>query len=163
MTKLATINCTHLNAANKALDCFAPGTSIVVKRRVGVCVEWTQHSGKQFSRRWQTQRGQDFYPTWYRHWGHGGTATTALAQLVRWMQGKPILPLATWRHWTGERVYLGQKRGPECVSILEAAGYPETVNCVLCGVELRGLDWWSLDGVSGPCCSWTAGCRQDAQ
>lgn len=163
MPKLTPINCTHLNAANKALDCFAAGTRIIVRRKIGVCVEWTQHGGKQFSRRWQTLGGQSFYPTWYRHWGHGGTATTALAQLVRWMQKRPVLPLTAWRYWTGEKIALGRQRGAECVSILAAAGYPETVNCVLCGVELRRLGWWSLDGVSGPCCNYTEGCRQKAQ
>ena len=23
------------------------------------------------------------------------------------------------------------------------------------------IDWWHLEGVSGPCCHWTNGCRQE--
>jgi hypothetical protein len=69
-----------------------------------------------------------------------------------------VLPLATWRYWAGERVKL---LPIEAVETLAAGGYPVDVPCVLCGEIIRGgLDWWSLDKVSGPCCAWTSGCRQ---
>ena len=109
---------------------------------------------------------QDFYPVWYRQWGHGGTASTALSQLVRWIKGKPVLPLATWIYWGGEACrLLRHGNGPEsAIEQLKSGGYPQESNCVLCGEKLTGsLDWWSLDGVSGPCCSLRNGCQQKRQ
>lgn len=148
-----------ITAANHALMSFIPRAQIE-HRTGGIYVVWNA-GDKTFSRRWQC-RGQDFYPVWHRHryWGPGGTATTALSQLVRWCQGKPVLPIASWRHWASETCRL---LPVDAVKDLLAAGYPEHADCVLCGETItRGLDWWSLDGVSGPCCSWRSGCRQQA-
>lgn len=167
MPSLIEIECTEsvktnprVSIANAVLDCFASGTTIEI-RRGGVYVLWTSW-GKPVSRRWQCRGGQSFYPVWHRKWAHGGTATTALAQLVRWIQEKPVLPLGTWRYWTGENVALGRARGIEAVRLLQEGGYPDDVPCVLCGESLKGrsLDWWSLDGLSGPCCTGRDGCRQ---
>jgi hypothetical protein len=105
-------------------------------------------------------RGQDFYPVWNRHWGHGGTASTALAQLVRWVRGLPVLPISTWRYWAGEKCeLLSHGDSGKAIESLIEAGYPEKVSCVLCGKELSSFDWWSLDGVSGPCCYSPKECR----
>lgn len=153
----------RIDVANVVLKCFAAETELRIESgHVLVC--WTQHGGKKFERRWMT-RGQDFYPVWHNKWGHGGTASTALAQLVRWVRGLPVLPLTTWRYWSGERVaLLRHGNSNEAISALSAAGYPETATCVLCGMELTsGFDWWSLDGVTGPCCAWTSGCCQKNQ
>lgn len=147
----------RLATSNEVLGAFAPETTLRIDRgHVVVC--WRSHA-----KRWMTRGGQDFYPVWHREWGHGGTASTALSQLVRWIKGLPVLPLGTWRYWGGERVaLLRQRQGAEAAIIaLERAGYPAKVPCVLCQRELAGaMDWWSLDGVSGPCCCWTQGCRQ---
>lgn len=146
--------------ANRVLDCFAEGTIVSYVEGRGVVVSWPRHDGELIFRRWQT-RGQEFYPTWNHLWGHGGTACTALSQLVRWIQCKPVLPLSSWRYWFGDTCRLARDRGDEAMKALIHAEYPEVVNCVLCHQPLNGsLDWWSLDGVTGPCCAWTTGCRQ---
>jgi hypothetical protein len=146
--------------ANRVLDCFAEGTVVTYEFGRGVTVSWPTHGGKVLYRRWQT-RGQDFYPTWSNRWGHGGTACTALSQLVRWIRGQPVLPLSTWRYWFSEKCWLARNRGEEGIKALVHAGYPDVALCVLCGNPIEGgLDWWSLDNVTGPCCGWTTGCRQ---
>lgn len=149
-----------VDIANRVLECFAPGTTLRLESGY-VLVAWTVSKGKE-ERRWMT-RGQDFYPVWHRKWCHGGTASTALAQLVRWIQGKPVLPISTWAYWAGEKVQLlRQGNGNEAIGMLIAAGYPQVATCVLCGNQITGgMDWWSLDGVTGPCCGWTSGCRQN--
>lgn len=141
--------------ANKVLRSFAPTSEIFFKRG-SVYVRFTTHRGT-VEKRWQC-RGQDFYPTWYKEWARGGTASTALSQLVRWLQEKPVLPLASWEYWAGDKIRL---LPPAAVEELRIGGYPEHAHCVLCGIRLdHGLDWWSLNGVTGPCCHWTTGCRQ---
>lgn len=146
--------------ANRVLDCFADGTIISYMDGRGVVVSWRRYGGEIVYRRWQT-RGQDFYPTWSNLWGHGGTACTALSQLVRWIQGKPVLPLSTWRYWFGDKCRLARDRGDEAIKALVHGDYPEMALCVLCGNQIEGsLDWWSLKNVTGPCCGWTSGCRQ---
>ena len=152
-----------VDAANIVLRSFAPGTELRIDPTGYVVVTWFQwRPAERIERRWMT-RGEDFYPVWHKKWGHGGTACTALAQLVRWIKGKPVLPLSTWVYWGGERcALLRQNEGPEvAMNALRNAGYPESVNCVLCGGPLPGsFDWWSLDKVSGPCCNHNNGCRQ---
>lgn len=145
-------------AANAMLACFAPDTTLRLESGY-VVVEWTDRRGKQ-SRRWLT-RGQDWYPVWFRHWPHGGTATVALSQLVRFVQGKPVMGFATWRYWAGEGVALIRHGDLEAaLATLKAAGYPEEPKCVLCGQTGSIGDWWSLSGVSGPCCGMRRGCHQ---
>lgn len=150
---------TRIDAANEVLKSFAPGTSLRLESGY-VVVEWKNHRGPQ-SKRWMT-RGQDFYPVWHQSWGHGGTASTALAQLVRWIQGKPVLPLATWQYWSGERCrLLRQGDSQTALQTLLDAGYPDKAACVLCGDTITGeMDWWSLNGVTGPCCGMRSGCEQ---
>jgi hypothetical protein len=149
----------RLAAAQQILDIIAPTTKIITDRP-GIYIQWEQHRGVVMLRRWQLNRGSDSYPVWYGKWGHGGTCTQALAQLVRWLQNKTVLPLSSWKYWTGESVALGQQRRAEIVPILQEAGYPEIVNCVLCNKPTEGLDWWHLNKVVGPCCGMSRGCRQ---
>lgn len=149
----------RVETANRVLATFAKETHIEIHRG-GIYVCWSTHRGEKYSRRWMT-RGQDFYPVWHRSWGHGGTASTALAQLVRWIRNQPVLPIATWRYWAGDKCRL--IRDGDAAGILLAGGYPEHAHCVLCGLRLDGaFDWWSLDKVSGLCCGWNNGCRQNA-
>lgn len=152
----------RLITANAALQCFAPRVSLADDRGY-VRVTWTG-ADRPTSRRWMT-RGQDFYPVFNRQLPLGGTCTTALSQLVRWCGDKPVLPLSTWKYWTGEVVRMARHRpgaAAELVELLETAGYPAVALCVLCQRPLESLDWWSLKGVSGPCCSYhdAHGCRQ---
>lgn len=149
-----------LDAANAVLEILAPSTTIE-RRKNGWYVTWIGWRDKPMSRRWATAGGSSGYPSWYRHWGHGGTCSQALWQLIRWCQGRPVLPISTWKYWTGKTVAMGRERGTEIIQVLTEAGYPQSVDCVLCGNQIvGGLDWWHLDGVSGPCCGWTSGCRQ---
>ena len=150
----------RIQVANEVLKCFAPGTSLRLESGY-VLVEWTNHRGPQ-SKRWMT-RGQDFYPVWHHSWGHGGTASTALAQLVRWVRGQPVLPISTWQYWSGDRVaLLRQGNGQMAIQTLLDAGYPSQAACVLCGNNIvGGMDWWSLKGVTGPCCDMRSGCKQE--
>lgn len=69
------------------------------------------------------------------------------------------------RYWASEGVALLRKGDAEAtIDALRIAGYPQNATCVLCGVEIAGgLDWWSLGGVSGPCCGMRSGCRQKGQ
>lgn len=148
----AVVDPARVAAANAALAVFQPGVRLeFVGRRAFVC--WTSsYSGPQ-RKMWAT-RGQDFYPVWHRRRGDwGGTASRAMSQLVRWCQGKPVLPLGCFEHWCGPDIMLAGDRGPELVGILRAAGYPPSVACVCCGLPpVGGLDWWSHGGTSGPCC-----------
>ena len=71
-----------------------------------------------------------------------------------------MLPLSSWHYWTGDRVQIARDHGADVCSILSDAGWPHTVPCVLCGTEItRAVDWWDLDGVSGPMCSHMSDCR----
>lgn len=144
------MNFERLKVANAALKFFAEETRLEACR-CGLVVCWTDSRGKAWRRRWQTRRGNDFYPTWSHLWGHGGTCCTALSQLVRWVQGKPVHSLNVWRFWAAPGVALGRPRGIDLVEVLRAGGYPERVPCVLCGEVIEGrLEWYSSGGVSGP-------------
>ena len=137
----------RLSVANAVIQTFAPGTFLRLESGY-VLVEWKNHRGPQ-SKRWMT-RGQDFYPVWHKAWGHGGTATTALAQLVRWIKGKPVLPLPTWQYWSGDKCrLLRQGDAQMALESLQSAGYPATATCVLCKETITGgMDWWSLNGMA---------------
>lgn len=152
-----------IEVANEVLKSFAPGTSLRLCPTGYVMVQWTSfYPPFRFEKRWMT-RGQDFYPVWHRQWGHGGTASTALAQLVRWCKGKTVLPLSSWRYWAGETCRLLRQQddnGEAALKALLDGGYPETVPCVLCGSHDHIGDWWSLKKVVGPCCSMRGGCKQ---
>ena len=153
----------RIDVANVVLQSFATDTRLRIDAHGYRIVEWTRHNGERFERRWMVSRGNDWYPVWHRYWAHGGTACIALSQLVRWSKGRPVLPIASWLYWGGEQCnLLRQGPGPDAaITELLDGGYPVMVPCVLCGVELeRAGDWWSMRGVSGPCCSMRSGCRQ---
>ncbi len=151
-TKPPAVAPARVAAANAALAVLGKGTRLeFVGRRAFVCWE-SWRNGPQ-RKRWAVNRGNDFYPTWHNRAPWGGTQSTALSQLVRWCQGKPVLPLGCWEYWTTPGIRLAGDRGPELVELLRAAGYPERVACVCCGLPpVGGLDWWSHGGKSGPCC-----------
>lgn len=149
----------RLTAANAVLDIIAHRTRIS-RRKGGWYVSWVNHRLNEISRRWRTNSNGSHFPPWSHHWGHGGTATLALSQLIRWLQDRPVLPLSSWHHWCSDRLYLARSRGAEVCSLLSDAGWPRLVACVLCGKEIEhARDWWDLDGVSGPTCSMSCGNR----
>lgn len=136
----------RLKVANAALSTFS--IAQIERRKGGFYVTWTL-GDKTTSKRWMC-RGQDFYPVWSHKYPGGGTSTTALAQLIRWCRNQPVLPISTWKHWASDNVKLVTQ---DTIDMLLDGGYPSEVKCVRCGKPPVGLDWWSLDGVSGPCCS----------
>jgi hypothetical protein len=138
-------------AANAALSICSVARLEFVGRRC--FVRWDCYRSGPQRYQWVTHRGGDFYPTWHRTRGPwGGTVSTAMSQLIRWCQGKPVLPLSSFAYWCGPNIRLGGDRGDELVALLRSAGYPETVSCVCCGLPPIGMDWWCHDGKSGPCC-----------
>ncbi len=156
-----TINHDRVATANRVLATFAPDTTIGIQGG-HVQIVWHTRAGKSYSKRWVT-RGQDFYPVWHNKWPHGGTASYALSQLVRWIRDKPVLGIGSWKYWASESVKL--LRHGDVASVLDQfvqAGYPSVSTCVLCGNTGHCGDWWSLDGVSGPCCRHNSGCRKKA-
>lgn len=149
---------TKILAANKCLQSFAPETHLE-KRKSGIYVCWKDHNNRKYVRLWKTNGRQDFYPLWFDKWPHGGTAVTALAQLIRWIDCLPIFPIASWQYWASDECLLLKH---EAVDELLSSGYPENVSCVLCNQQIDGyLDWWSNKKFrSGPCCGWSSGCKQ---
>lgn len=80
----------------------------------------------------------------YMRYGFGGTQAYHIGQLIRFIQDRSRHSLDVMPYWTpGER------------KILEAAGWnnPVKIACVLCGKITQSKDWYSLNGISGPCCS----------
>ena len=93
----------------------------------------------------------------YGRLGMGGTEAMAVGQLARWIRGQTRVPLAAWVYWADQKVMLAGERGNELIDLLEQSTYDDgkSTRCVLCGADRCG-DWWCLDGVVGPCC--TYGC-----
>ena len=145
-----------IRVANAALATFATETQIE-KRPSGWHVKWRTDLQGEVSRRWEC-RDSDFYPVWNREWPHGGTAIRAVAQLLLWVKGQPVFPIAIWKHWASEQVRLAT---PETLKILTEGGYPQYADCVLCDNRITGsMDWWHCHDLIGPCCSNNRGCRQ---
>lgn len=151
----------RLGAANEIIKCFTGlETKLILRGDGRVAVSWKswQKPGKTVQMTWMC-RGQDFFPSWYRKAGWGGTVSTAVSQLVRWVQGKPVYGLETWKYWGSDGMGLfncgGNRRDPvEVLELIRKSGWPEHPVCILCKrTPPKGLDWWSLDGKSGPCCS----------
>jgi hypothetical protein len=99
-------------------------------------------------------RGQGDWPQFgYNQRPTGGTGMQALAQLIRYVRDLPRLPVATWEHWAGDTVKLCTQETVRLI-VLSEYGDPRKTSCVLCGDSefKHGIDWWSLDGVTGPSC-----------
>jgi hypothetical protein len=133
--------------------------------RRGFCITWQNYKGETHSKRWACDRGS-FYPQVNTgQMGIGGTHTTAISQLVRYCQGRPCLPLNSWRYWGGKSVMLWRdlRDRDTALSALENSDYPKTPVCVFCGGDLAGQqwDWYSLrTGVEG-CGCWGRKCQDD--
>lgn len=85
----------------------------------------------------------------YGRLGLGGTEAAAVAQLARWIRGQTRRPIQWWMYCYKQG--LGKIK---TVGILLRNGYADAkTSCVLCGNATEQWDWWSLDGVTGPCCS----------
>lgn len=150
----------QLKIANQILELFEPNTRIE-RRPGGFFVVWQTYQGEKITRRFSTFSGGSFYPVWHRKWGHGGTCCVALTQLVRWLQGKSVLPLSTWQYWCGDSVQLikGDK-AHFALNLLSEAGYPNQVVCVFCGQVPIQWDWYYIKGQMEGCgCYCGTGCK----
>jgi len=153
----------RLLASNRVLHTYCK-MAWIERRLSGFYVCWQQRDRDgsnariiTISRRWQC-RGNDWYPVWANKYPGGGTSLIATSQLIRWCRGQPVLPISSWRGWAHRKVNLLPSHA---VDELARSGYPLSVDCVLCGRSIvHPMDWWHLNGVSGPCCSHRNGCRQ---
>lgn len=103
-------------------------------------------------------RGDGSWPAFgYRQRPCGGTGIQALAQVIRYVRNLPRLPVITWQYWTSDKVKIGNA---QTLEIIKSSDYgdPTKTCCILCGCTdfKNGLDWWSLDGKTGPCCMFEA-------
>lgn len=148
----------RLEAANAVLVLYAP--HVRLKRAAGrlwLCYE----DGKWNCRKAAVlNRDGSSLACRYGALSMGGTCAQATAMLVRWMRGLRRVPLHAWEYWTSPTVLLGGGNGPAILAALRNSDYadPEQCACVHCGKVERCADWWSLDGVVGPCC-WGGRCR----
>ena len=99
-------------------------------------------------------RGDGTWPVYgYNQRPTGGTGMQALAQLIRYVRDLPRFPMKTWEYWASNAIALTNEK---TLFLLRTSDYedPQKTCCVLCGTNeyKKGLDWWSLDGVTGPCC-----------
>lgn len=80
----------------------------------------------------------------------GGIIVQTLVQLSLWLKGMPRYPLRCIRHWFS---YQGKvvEGYEDFLRALDLSSYNKNTNCVLCGGDYP-TDWWSLDGIIGPCC-----------
>jgi hypothetical protein len=148
--------------SNQSLALFADRISILEDGRVRFqTYPYTEDS--YLVRRWVGLSKGSHFPKWHRRLCYGGTVTTALHQLVRFVHGKPVVGLASWSWWCGDQVGLAGKQGSDLVELLKPH-WPES-RCVLCGVPLKGqgLDWWADKKRVGPCCTMRSGCRQQTE
>lgn len=138
-----------LDDANRIVKHFIPYAQIRI-RNARICIHW-KVGKKTHLKQFAVRNGQCFYTVWRAPWG--GTCSLALAQVVRRLQGKPVFPLRTWKYWASPKVMIAND-GPALIDELVSCDWPDLVPCVLCGKTIHQghLDWWSLDGVSGPYC-----------
>lgn len=142
----------RVGVANLVLDTVAPGVMLYRSKELRMC--WDVRKGVpkyDFPARLRTDGSWPAFG--YRQRSTGGTGFQALAQLIRYVRDLSRFPISTWEYWGGESVKLGN---PRTVELLKSGGYidPKKTCCVLCGDPdfRKGLDWWSLDGVTGPSC-----------
>lgn len=152
----------RLELANKVLKTLGDFELSWQPRR-GLCISWTWR-GTCFTKRWTCDRGS-FYPRFDTgSMGIAGTGTTAISQLVRYCQGKPCLPLSSWRYWGGKSVRLWTELRDRCIAIalLENSDYPKAPICIFCGSNLTGQqwDWYSLNTGTEGVGHWGRKCQQ---
>lgn len=143
----------RIKTANQILNSFVPGVELYTGERY-LRMRWDirkQPPKHDFAAHLRADGSWTKYG--YRQRPTGGTGMQALAQLVRYVRDLSRLPLITWEYWAGDTVKLCT---PQTLELIRASDYadPAKTCCVLCGTSeyKRGLDWWSLDGVTGPSC-----------
>ena len=147
----------RIEEANAILATYQPGTRLYLKGH-SLRMAWEPYFNYSASLR--SQGDLPRYGDRHRPCGH--TGMQALAQLIRYVRDLNRLPLITWEYWASETILLCNA---ETLRLLSKSDYgdPTKTCCVLCGTtEFAGLDWWSLDGVTGPSCRY-GGCRRNRQ
>jgi hypothetical protein len=142
----------RLSMANLIADTFVPGV-IFYEGASGLRMSWDNRKQTPRYDFPAVLRSDGSWPKFgYRQRPTGGTGFQAMAQLIRYIRDLPRLPLVTWEYWAGASIQLGAAR---TIELLRASDYgnPDKTRCVLCGtLDFKGLDWWSLDGITGPSC-----------
>jgi hypothetical protein len=89
----------------------------------------------------------------YHKFGIGGTSAMAVGQLARWIRGQSRVPIAAWEYWASPTIMLGGDNRILMLQSIKESSYDDgkSTKCVLCGGD-KCSDWWSLNGVIGPCC-----------
>ena len=132
-----------LQQCQAVADALRPGITLDVARG-RVHLSWANYRGESHRYRWDAPEGSHF-PTWSNKFPPDGTLTTAFDLLIRRFQGKPSVPLGTWRYLIDGPAKLASVRGTAVITALVAAGWPEEVPCILCGKTLTSCgDWWTV-------------------
>jgi len=79
----------------------------------------------------------------------------AVGQLARWIRGQSRVPLSAWLYWASDKIRLAGTQGVFMLQGIMYSSYSDGnfTKCVLCGADKCG-DWWSRDGLTGPCCTY---------
>ncbi len=144
----------RLCVGNKLLETFVPTVHLYNSPK-GLRMAWGRENRPQcdYVARLRSDGSWPMYG--YNQRPCGGTGFQAIGQVIRYVRDLSRLPKVTWEYWAGERIKLCT---PDTLFVLQNSDYanPAKTSCVLCGSDnwdKNGLDWWSLDGVVGPCCS----------
>jgi hypothetical protein len=149
----------RLRVANEVVATFVPGVSFYEVLRAkprGLRMTWPNNPSlpTKYYDFPAILRQDGSWPKYgYNQRPCGGTGYQAIAQLIRYIRNLSRFPLCTWEYWASDTVKLCSDA---TLQLLRASDYSDSryTACVLCGtVEYKlGLDWWSLDGVTGPSC-----------
>lgn len=108
-------------------------------------------------KQWVSVSPGSFYPRFKSAPYQGGTWCVCVAQLVRFVQGKPHLPMGWWR----QAVNVGCE--PGVLAAAASVGWPAGFPCIHCGKFLQsGYDWWCVGKLEGVSC-WGGECRKEKQ
>lgn len=155
-----------LSLVNQVLSTFIHDSKylkeIKLEFREGYYFVWELQDGRQRSKKWITKKGS-FYPSCTDSIPLGGTMTQAISQLVRYCQGRAVLPLSTWCYWGSDSIKLWQDptARDKAISLLEESDYPKSPICIFCGNEiLNGFDWYYLPPKMEGCGHWGKSCQK---
>jgi hypothetical protein len=150
-----------LEEANKVLQTFAPSLTFI-RRHNRLCLKYKRESLKPFGYSLGTTKTIEAQVAKhsgalcinYGKLGMGGTMAMAVGQLARWIRGQSRVPISAWEYWASDKILLARDRGNLMLQYIKESSYDDgkATRCVLCGDNRCG-DWWSLNGVVGPCCT----------
>lgn len=142
----------------RVVETMQPGVTVTYDR--GFWFHWTsRYSQKSYRHKWIPQKGNQYPANHVFPWG--GTMCLLITQMIRWAKHMPVVPLSVIDHWFGPKVQLGDTQAFELICF---AGWPESVNCVMCGRPLTDRrDWYDWSGIGVNCsglgCHSSVGCQ----